>query len=85
LVGSGGKKLERVYCNSIDEFEKQKKNRAPIPILLYSIALKEDEIEYDWFSINEVNGVIAHFISENLRNKIESAGCTGMNLIKVER
>jgi hypothetical protein len=85
LRGSGGvQQLERVYCDSYEDFERKTKLHAPVPIMIEKMVLDAGQIEYDLFAVNNVYGVIAHICSEKLKNEIETSGCTGIDFKPVD-
>lgn len=66
--------------NSLEEFEnhiKRTKEKLEITII-EKLALKEDIINEDFFALRYVSGGTGYYVSEKLKNEIESAGCIGI-------
>jgi hypothetical protein len=73
---------EKIYCDSFEQFEWEKKRHAPAPVQIGNFSINSGIVEYDFFAINEVTNIIAHCVSEDLKNKIEEAGCTGFEFVE---
>ncbi len=74
---------DRVYCDSIEDFEYKSKLYAPRRIRIGKYSLNESLVEYDFFVVNHVHGVIDWIVSEKLKNEIEAAGCTGIDFEEI--
>jgi hypothetical protein len=83
LDSLGIMKGERVYCDSFEDFEYKTKLHAPRGIYIENYTLNKELVEYDFFTVNYVAGVIHWIVSENLKNEIEAAGCTGIDYEEV--
>jgi hypothetical protein len=81
---ASGAKLERVYCDSYDDFEHKRTMMAPVPVVVHEFVLAERLIEYDLFAVNHVPGVVQHIISEKLKTILEKEGCTGIDYFPVK-
>jgi hypothetical protein len=76
-----GKEKEWIHCESYEDYQQKCSLYAPRKIYLDKIAFLEREIECDFFALNNTYGAISYFVSEKLKDAIESAGCTGMEFI----
>jgi hypothetical protein len=77
-----GKGEERVFCDSYEEYQHKGNLYAPRKIYLRKVEFIESQIEHDFFALNNVYGAMSYYVSERLKEAIESAGCTGMKFIK---
>ncbi|PRB06184.1 hypothetical protein CQ046_03175 [Chryseobacterium sp. MYb7] len=69
-----------IHVDDLEEFEnhlKRTKEKLEITII-EKLALKEDIIGDDFFSLRYVSGGVGYYVSEKLKNKIEDTGCTGI-------
>lgn len=77
-----GKEKEWIHCESYEDYQQKSSLYAPRKIYLDKIAFREREIEYDFFALNNTYGAMSYYVSERLKDAIESTGCTGMEFIK---
>lgn len=80
-------KVEKLFIDSLDNFNKQKADIAqrgyPFSILIERLAINND-VTQDFFTLLNVEGGVKYVISENLKVEIEQEGCTGLEFMPIE-
>jgi hypothetical protein len=78
-----GKDKERVHVVSYTDFQQKSNQYAPREFEISKVALLENQIEYDFFALDKMPGVVSYFVSERLKNEIEKNACTGIEFISI--
>ena len=82
----GGTFLEQVDISSFDEFKKISSLKEQIKFTQFFIdkVKLSNNISEDFFVLHNVIGGVKYIVSENLRDKIVNANCTGIEFIQIE-
>lgn len=85
VEGMGGVKLRRIETKSFLQFEEiQKKIQLPEGLVVKKLVFTRN-IMYNFFSLSTVSGGFGYYVSDNLKQEIEAAGCSGIKFEPIEQ